>query len=327
MNRLPSLSAALGRAFNQPIFLLIVCGSLLGANFPLGKIGAAQGFSPLQWAAVVSLGAVFSLFWVLLFTGRLVLPQRNQLRFIVIAALLSFLVPNLLLFTVIPKTGAGFSGLMFALTPILTTAFSAILGFERVSRLGLIALVFGLSGAVTVAVLRSQGLQAPPLIWQVAALAIPLVLAAGNVYRGWDWPAGAQPDFLVFWSQVLTLAAFAILAFFDGTAPPWATAVSRPGPALLQGAVAGILFPLVFRLQVLGGAILLSQIGYVAAGVGLVLSTVILGEHYPAPIWFGAAVIALGLALTTYDRRRTAVATAQPAGVVAPLGLPEVCKG
>lgn len=325
MTLLQNLRAALGHAFNQPIFLLVVCGSLLGANFPLGKIGAAQGFSPLQWAAVVSLGAVFSLFWVLLFTGRLSLPKRHQLRFIVIAALLSFLVPNLLLFTVIPKTGAGFSGLMFALTPVLTTAFSALLGFERVSRLGLVALGFGLAGAVTVAVLRSQGLQAPPLIWQAAALAIPLVLAAGNVYRGWDWPAGAQPDFLVFWSQILTLQAFGLLALFDGTTLPWAAMASRPSPALLQGAVAGLLFPLVFRLQVLGGAILLSQIGYVAAGVGLVLATVVLGEHYPAPIWLGAAIIALGLALTTYDRLR-ASASDQQTVAHGPRQLVAVCK-
>lgn len=327
MISVPAVRTAAGRAFNHPIFLLMVCGSLLGANFPLGKIGAAQGFSPLQWAAVVSLGAVFSLFWVLLLTGRLAWPPRAQWRFIVIAALLSFLVPNLLLFTVIPKTGAGFSGLMFALTPVLTTAFSALFGFERVSRLGLVALGLGLAGAVTVAVLRSQGLQAPPLMWQAAALVIPVVLAAGNVYRGWDWPAGAQPDFLVFWSQILTLAAFAVLAVSDGTALPWAAAAHQPGPALLQGAVAGLLFPLVFRLQVLGGAILLSQIGYVAAGVGLVLATWVLGEHYPAPIWFGAGVIALGLALTTYDRRRATAAGAQPSKRAGGLHLTEICEG
>ncbi len=59
------------------------------------------------------------------------------------------------------------------------------------------------------------------------------------------------------------------------------------------------MFALFFRLQAVGGPVYLSQIGYVAAALGLVSGTLFLGEHYPPLTWIGAAVIAAGVAMTT----------------------------
>ncbi|MGO4843323.1 EamA/RhaT family transporter, partial [Rhizobiaceae sp. 2RAB30] len=43
----------------------------------------------------------------------------------------------------------------------------------------------------------------------------------------------------------------------------------------------------------------LSQIGYVAAAVGLVSGMLFLGEHYQLLTWLGAIVVTLGVILTT----------------------------
>ena len=77
-----------------------------------------------------------------------------------------------------------------------------------------------------------------------------------------------------------------------------------PDAALLQAVAAAATFPLFFRLQHLGGPVLLSQIGYVAASVGLVIATVLLDEQYSLATWFGALVIAVGIALTVMAQRR-----------------------
>ena len=59
------------------------------------------------------------------------------------------------------------------------------------------------------------------------------------------------------------------------------------------------MFALFFRLQQVGGPVYLSQIGYVSAAVGLIASTLFLGEQYHALTWVGALIIAVGIAITT----------------------------
>jgi drug/metabolite transporter (DMT)-like permease len=62
------------------------------------------------------------------------------------------------------------------------------------------------------------------------------------------------------------------------------------------------MFAFFFRLQLVGGPVYLSQIGYVAAAVGLVIGVVFLDESYALLTWLGAAIIALGVSITTKAR-------------------------
>ena len=68
------------------------------------------------------------------------------------------------------------------------------------------------------------------------------------------------------------------------------------------------MFVFFFRLQVVGGPVYLSQIGYVGAAVGLISGTLFLGEHYQWLTWLGAAIITIGIVMTTKaqepERRR-----------------------
>ena len=58
-----------------------------------------------------------------------------------------------------------------------------------------------------------------------------------------------------------------------------------------------------FRLQQIGGPTYLSQIGYVAAAVGLVVGVVWFKETYPPLVWAGAAAIMGGLLVSLVARR------------------------
>ncbi|MCR6659916.1 MAG: hypothetical protein NVV72_11420 [Asticcacaulis sp.] len=59
------------------------------------------------------------------------------------------------------------------------------------------------------------------------------------------------------------------------------------------------MFAVFFRLQIVGGPVYLSQIGYVAAAIGLFSGTLFLGERYGLLTWLGAVVIAVGVIVTT----------------------------
>ena len=67
-----------------------------------------------------------------------------------------------------------------------------------------------------------------------------------------------------------------------------------------QLAVSTVMFLMFFRLQQIVGPTYLSQIGYVAAPVGVVIGVAYFGETYPTTVWIGAGVIAAGIALSTW---------------------------
>ena len=97
----------------NPTFLLLITGTLIGINLPLGKIAGITGISPMIWSLIVSLGAAGLLLPLLVSQNRLALPRGRMVRYVIISALISYVIPNMLLFSVIPHAGAGYTGLMF----------------------------------------------------------------------------------------------------------------------------------------------------------------------------------------------------------------------
>ncbi|MEX0300362.1 MAG: DMT family transporter [Kordiimonas sp.] len=288
----------------NPMVLLLTTGILFGFNFPLGKIAAGAGISPLLWAAIPSVGVVSLLLPILSANKRLVLPKGSMVRYVMLSAVISFVLPNILLFSVIPHVGAGFTGLMFALSPVFTLALATLFRFKAPNKLGILGVSIGFVGAIIVSVSRGTAPEAPPVLWLFGALSIPIVLAVGNVYRSIDWPTGADADALAFWGHLFALPVFGILALTTEAANTMHLITELPLAVLAQMLVSAIMFPIYFRLQKEGGPVLLSQIGYVSAAVGLLLATVVLGEIYSAITWLGALIIAIGIITTIRAQQR-----------------------
>lgn len=295
--------AGIGELIQAPTALLLITGTLIGMNFPLGKIAGNAGVSPLTWAWLISLGATLVLLPILMAARMLTFPPPRVLCYAVISAIVSFVTPNLLLFTVIPHTGAGYTGLMFALSPVFTLLFASLFGMKLPGRLGRIGIIVGLAGATLVSLSRTTQPDGPGIEWLLAALAIPVALAAGNVYRTLDWPDGVSSNVLAFWGHAFSSAVFLTLLLLTRGALPLEELAPAAGAALAQVLVAGMTFPTFFRLQQKGGPVLLSQIGYVAAAVGLIGATLFLDERYSATTWLGAGVIAVGIAITIAGQR------------------------
>ncbi len=285
-------------AFQSPVFLLLVTGVLFGFNFPLGKIAGDAGISPVLWAMIVSGGVCVMLLPVLVIRRRLEIPKGRMIRYVIISALISFVIPNILLFSVIPRAGSGYTGIMFALSPVFTLALAALFRLKTPGWIGVIGIVTGLIGATIVSITRGVAPEAPAAIWIIAAMVIPMVLACGNIYRTMDWPDGALPDVLAFWSHGFSVVVFIALLLVTTGTVPLIELSQAPVSALAQAIVAGLTFPIYFRLQQQGGPVLLSQISYVAAAIGLIAATVLLGERYGTMTWAGAAIIAVGIAIT-----------------------------
>jgi drug/metabolite transporter (DMT)-like permease len=284
--------------------LLVITGALLGLTLPFGKMGTDAGVPGMVWAFVVSLGAGGVLLVVRLLTGHTIRLTVPRLRYFLITAAVSYAFPNFLMFSAIPHLGAGYTGIMFTLSPIITLVFSILLGVRRPNLMGMTGIVIGFAGAVMVATTRGDAGQPADVFWVLAALLIPVSLAVGNIYRTVDWPDGAGPIELAVGSHLAAAAMllFGILMLFGPGA--FAPLAKVPLVTAGQAASASAMFAFFFRLQSVGGPVYLSQIGYVAAAIGLFSGTLFLGEHYRPLTWAGAAIIVAGVAVTTKAQRQ-----------------------
>ena len=287
------------RFWDSAFGLLVVTGALLGLSLPFGKIATEGGASGMLWAFVISFGAGGVLLGMLLASGKRIVLDAHKLRYFAITAAVSYAIPNFLMFSAISHLGAGYTGIMFTLSPIVTLILSILLGVRRPNLLGVAGIVVGFVGAVMVAATRGEAGAPADLFWVAVGLLIPVFLGAGNIYRTFDWPRNAGPIELAIGSHLAAAAMLlAGLLSIDG-AGSFATLASMPAVVLAQMAAAAAMFAFYFRLQAVGGPVYLSQIGYVAAAIGLVAGVLFLGERYQLLTWLGAAIVTIGVFMTT----------------------------
>ncbi|MGE0237502.1 MAG: DMT family transporter [Parvibaculaceae bacterium] len=285
--------------WNSAFGLLVATGALLGLMLPFGKMATQVGVPGMLWAFVVSCGAGCVLL-VVLFLRRQRLPLTAQrLRYFVVAAAVSYAVPNFLLFSAIPHLGAGYTGIMYTISPVITLVLSLLLGVRRPNVLGIAGIFVGFTGALIVTLTRGEAGRPADIFWVVIGLLVPVSLAVGNIYRTYDWPEDAGPIELAAGSHLASAAMLLLGLAATGHAGSLALLPGMPLLVLAQVVSAAAMFAVYFRLQAVGGPVYLSQIGYVAAAIGLASGVIFLGEHYQFLTWIGAAITVVGVVMTT----------------------------
>jgi drug/metabolite transporter (DMT)-like permease len=290
---------------NRPLFLLLGTGAALGLNFPIGKMAMAAGVTPALWAAVISAGAGLAMLLIVAVTERNDLSRTSTFYFAVVSGFLSYVVPNFLTYSVIPKIGSGLAAIMFALSPVVTALLSVLLRVRPPNLLGIFGITLGLAGAGIIIFSRNSDFRGGATPWILAALLIPVFLGAGNVYRTMAWPFGASPRKLAAHTNLAAVPFLALAVYVQTGTFDLAPLASIPELVVLQLVVSTVMFLMFFRLQQIGGPTYLSQIGYVAAAVGVVIGVFYFGEIYPPNVWVGAGVIAVGIAFSTLAQARS----------------------
>ena len=288
---------------NRPLVLLLVTGLAFGCNFPLGKLAVAAGVNPALWAAVICLGAGIVVgVAALLFEASEAVP--GLFRYAVVSSVISNVIPLALTFAAIPHIGSGLTAILVATSPVTTAVLSMVLRIRPPSPLGLLGIAVGLAGAVTIIIARHVGFAAEESRWLLLAALIPVFLGAGNVYRTAAWPPGARPMRLGAIVNLAAVPPLLALACALGGLDLLAPLAAIPGIVAGQVVAATVMYLTFFRLQAVGGPTYLSQIGYVAAAIGVAVGVSFLGERYPPLVWTGIAVVAAGIGLTTLAQAR-----------------------
>jgi drug/metabolite transporter (DMT)-like permease len=299
----------LSPALAAPLLLLAV-GAMIGITAVNAKAAVLAGWPPLALLAWANLGAAALQFAGSAAAGRRVNTTAPYLSYYLISGLLLAL-PNALAFGAAQHVGAGIVALCFAFPLILTYGLALCFGLERLQGQRLAGVLLGLAGALVIA-LGDAALGAPsssglPSPWLLAALASPVVLAVGNLYRSLYWPQSA--DALALSPGMLLVGGIALLAGVLAADVPLQPAVwNFAATAFLVGqtAIFALLYVLYFMLQKLAGPVYLSQIGSVGALVGLALATLVLAEPLTPKILAAGALVAGGIFLVNRGLRRRA---------------------
>jgi drug/metabolite transporter (DMT)-like permease len=118
------------------------------------------------------------------------------------------------------------------------------------------------------------------------------------------WPFGASPRKLAAHTNLAAVPFLALAVYAQTGTIDVMPLAQIPGLVALQLVVSTVMFLMFFRLQQVGGPTYLSQIGYVAAAVGVVIGVFYFREVYPPHVWVGAAVIAIGIAFSTLGQAK-----------------------
>ncbi|MHA7773125.1 DMT family transporter [Roseibium sp. M-1] len=299
-------------ALEQPLVLLLVVGSFLAVSTIIAKAGPSAGWHPLallQWSI---LGGALGLFLITrLGNGRrkaeVSRPEGGYGRlgiYLLMSGVL-FIIPNMIAVNAAPKVGAGFVSLSFAFPLVLTYAFAVLLRLERPQLLRGTGVLFGLAGGVLLAV-SGKDLSVEASWWSMIALSIPVFLATGNIYRTMQWPNGVKPVDLALGMMAtgfMALALFTAIAGIPVVPVTWTSASA--GLLAAQTAIFAIQYGLYFRLQQTAGPVYLSQIGSVAAVVGLGLGFLVFGEVPNLAKLAAVASVGIGIVLVTLGRLKT----------------------
>ncbi|MCX2723078.1 DMT family transporter [Roseibium salinum] len=296
--------------FEQPLVLLLVVGGFLAVSTVIAKAAPAIGWHPLallQWSV---LGGAIGLFALTRLWGRkgeqvakpAAAGDRKRFAIYLIFSGLLFIAPNMIAVVAASKVGAGFVSLSYAFPLVLTYAIAVILRLERFQLLRGTGVLFGLVGGVLLAVSGSK-LSVEASWWSIFALSIPVFLATGNIYRTLKWPKGATPVDLALGMMATGFLALAIFTAAIGIpVVPSGWSPEAVGLLAAQMAIFALQYGLYFRLQQTAGPVYLSQIGSVAAVIGLGLGFLVFGEIPNAAKLAAVASVGAGIVLVTLGR-------------------------
>ncbi len=309
------VAALVAAARTTPLVLLVAVGSLLGIFAALAKAATEAGWHPLSFLFFSLVGSGAILAALAARSGRRPRLDRPTLLYFLGSGLLSGMAPNALSFVAIGHVGAGFVALGFAFPPLISYCLALALKMERFAALRAAGLVLAFLGVV-VLVANKIAIGDAGFGWIALALAAPLFVAGGNIFRSLYWPPGATPLSLapgMLIAAALLLAPVLAVAGVPLLPPLNATTVAL---LLAQIGVFAATFSLIFQLQALAGPVYLSQIGSVGAAAGGLIAVIVLGE--PANVGLAAAMFAV-LAGAWLVNRTHATAT--------PRACPSPCPG
>ena len=284
---------------------LLVMGTMWGLQFSMLKFASLTGAGEIDLLLVtlVFLVVVFSAY-VRIRGESLRLPLR-WLPFLVVIALVGYVVPLGVTLWVAPHVSVGILSLVACLAPVVTVGLALSFRTEKVSMRRALAVLFGLASVLLI--LWSE-LQLPDMgaaRWIGASMLITLAYGFEPVYVHARWPRGMSSPQLIAGEAIM--AVLLVLPIWLVMGRPFDTGLIRTEAIwpLAIFSMAGVLETLLyFYLIRRAGGVFVSFGTFVSLFAGIAWGALLFSEHHGAHVWL--AVLLLVIALTLSLRGQTA---------------------
>lgn len=234
------------------------------------------------------------------------LPKRKDgLVYFIVASLLGFTVPRLVVSSVVSHTGVGLATLAFTMPLVVTYGIAVATKLEAFDRQKFALLGVTLAGALLYVGTRIDGMAAGGM-WIALLMLAPLSLGIGNIYRSTAWPEALRPTTAALATSVCALITYLAIATVAPVTTPIAFFEDGTRIALLLVfmAAAAVGQMLLFHLQHAAGPVYIGQAGALVVLLGGITGFLVFGEQYSLLAFAGSLLIVFGV--TTYCRERTA---------------------
>lgn len=297
----------------RALALFVFLALAWGGSFVAIRAGLDY-FPPVLFAALrFDIAAVLLLGYVAFRSDRWVPRTRGDVVGVALSGTLIVALNNALLFVGQQYVTSGVAAIIYALNPILSTAFAALLlTDERLSPLGLAGAALGLAGVAIIARPDPGALFAADVIGMALILIAATLVALGSVTLR-RVEMRCSPLTMTAWAMVV--GALCIHAISAGLGEPLSATLAPTAVVALaflavftSAAGYAVYFDLLDRL----GPIQINLISYVVPVVATVAGWALLGERIGPATVVGFVVIVVGFALVKrraladeYERART----------------------
>lgn len=281
--------------------ILIACGVLWGLVVPLAKLASEVEAHPVGLAILIdTLGAVLCIGISL---RRGTLPKlsslgRGDISFIVVFALLSAVLNQVLVYWMASQLPAFIVSIVIVLEGFIVFLFAALMRTEVASLKRFAGLGLGLVGIIVILLFGMPVNIAANWLWVGLALLIPVTYAAEDLFIAERRPARIDTIALFGLVQVVSVATLIPIAFVTNDFVPFEQLGGQTGIIVLLMATASNAAMLLFMWLIkTTGAVFGSQTAYAGTAAGIGWSMLLLGEAVPLLTWGALALVFLGLLL------------------------------
>ncbi len=279
-------------------------GVLWGLSFSFTRMAVENGGTPLGiafWQTTIS--SVILLGFTSL-RGRHFSPQKHHIRPFIIIALLGVIIPGVFYYLAASRVPSGVLAITVTLVPIITYCLALGLGFERFSPLRISGVICGMI-AILLLVGPETSLPDPAATpWLLLACLCSVCYAGENIYLARRTISDIGPIRIACGMNVTGALILGPLAIgFDQMLWPAYPFAALEYSVLGLAVITAIAYTMYVLMVKNNGPVFASQVGYIVTISGVIWGIAIFGETHSTWVWAALALMMIGLALVSPNRR------------------------
>lgn len=273
-------------------------GIAWGLSFSLGKITVESGMHPLGITYFQTIVSAVVLLCLCLIRGRPLKAIIENIKLVLIIALLGAIVPSPILYIATDHLQAGILAITIAFIPMITYAASIPLKMEKFNPVRVAGLGMGVVAIMLISLPENSLPDRSAIPWILFAMIAVVCYASENIILAIRSAATLGPIRLALGMNVSAAVILTPVVFWmDALAWP-SLAMTIPDLSLIGLAIISVMAYTMFIYAIsLFGPVFSSQTGYIVTFTGVLWGMLIFGETHSVWIWAALAAMIMGLVL------------------------------